>query len=66
MSLAFVSIVTHVDTQEAYSTPYTTLQQHGRRKEIQNGGAPKLLDRADSCMCDKHHEVVLIANSELE
>ena len=59
-------MVTHVDTQEVYSTPYTTLQQHGRRREIQNDGALKLLDRADSSMRDKHHEVVLIANSEVE
>ena len=27
-SLGFVSMVTHVDTQEVYSTPYTTIQQH--------------------------------------
>ena len=39
---------------------------HGRRKEIQNGGALKLLDRADSSMRNKHHEVVLIVSSELE
>ena len=44
----------------------TDIYPHGRRKEIQNGGALKLLDRADSSMRNKHHEVVLIVSSELE
>ena len=35
---------------------------HGHRKAIQNGGA----DQADSSMHNKHHEVGLIAGSELE
>ena len=39
---------------------------HGRRKKIQNGGALKLLDRADSSMRNKHHEFVLIVSYELE
>ena len=38
---------------------------HGRRKEIQNGGALKLPDWADSSMRNKHHEFVLIASSVL-